>query len=87
MARRTHKKTQRRRRMRGGSWLDPRTWFTSSTAPPAQIADAVAPVVDSTVGTPAEQAKVLDVTAAPPSAAAGDVAGGRRKRRHTRRRR
>jgi hypothetical protein len=86
MARRTQKKTQRRRRMRGGAWYNPFSWFTPATAPPAQIADAAAPIVDSTVGTPAEQAKALDVAPAPPSAAAGDFGGGKRKRRHTRRR-
>lgn len=85
MARRTQKKTQRRRRMRGGSWFDPRTWFTSSTAPPAQVAQAAAPLVDSTVGTPAEQAKALDVAPAPPSSDVGMVQGGKRKRKTRRR--
>ena len=87
---RHHKKTKKhsRRRMRGGGeWLKPWTWGTP-------VASAVAPVVDATIGTPAEQAKVVGLPppSAPsstPDALTGQApVGGRRrtrKRRHTRR--
>ena len=84
------KKHSRRRRMRGGAWFDPRTWFTSppAEAPPAQMAEMAKPVVDA-VATPEKQAEILGMPAGAPDAAPvpPPSAGGRRRRRTRKHRR
>jgi hypothetical protein len=88
-----HKKTKkiRRRRSRGGSWMRP-DWLFGPEKPvmPGELpetvaAKAAAPVVNSTVGTPSQQAAAIGVTPAPPSASAGLLGAGRRRRSRGRR--
>ena len=95
MTRRSHKKTHRRRGMRGGAWWNPFSW--GRPAPTGNpVTDATAslgkPVVSETVGTPSEQAKLLGTPApgAPgaPDALTGVPTGGRRRtRKHRKSRR
>jgi hypothetical protein len=75
---RHHKKTKkhsRRRRMRGGTFPFTR-WDGSPWSAPAAVAANAAPVVDNTIGTPAQQADALGVTPGAPSDPAGAVAPG-----------
>ena len=88
--RRSRKHTKRHRR--GGSWLDPRTWF-QSTAPilpepvakaPLQAAVAVEKTVNDVGLGPAKQAEILGTS---PSADAVLGKGGKRRRTRKYRRR
>jgi hypothetical protein len=99
-----HKKTRKtRRRMRGGvfpftrwdgsPWSGPAPVQTLEL-PPAQMAQAAAPVVNSTVGSPSDQAAMVGAPAGSasilgPTASTAAAMGGRRRsrRRKTRRRR
>jgi hypothetical protein len=93
---RHHKKTKkhsRRRRMRGGMFPFTR-WDGSPWSAPEAVAAEAAPVVDNTIGTPAQQADALGVAPGAPSAPAGmapgatSLGGRRRKtRKHRKTRR
>jgi hypothetical protein len=95
------KKHSRRRRHRGGFWsINPMNWGKPAPVaaqtlelPPAKMAQAAAPVVDSTVGTPSQQAAAVGAPAGSasilgPTASTAAAMGGRRRtrRRKTRRR-
>lgn len=99
-----HKKSKKHsRRRRGGSlfrpeWLfgkDPNAPAPVQTLelPPAKMAEAAAPVVNSTMGSPADQAAMVGAPAGSasilgPTASTAAAMGGRRRtrRRKTRRR-
>jgi len=101
-----HKKSKKtRRRMRGGTFpftrWDGSPWSSAAPVaaqtlelPPAKMAQAAAPIVDSTVGTPSQQAAMVGAPAGSasilgPTASTAVATGGRRRtrRRKTRRRR
>lgn len=103
-----HKKTKRhsrRRRHRGGGWLP--EWLVGKSTPaplpgqtlelppvgvPEAAANAAAPIVNSTVGTPPQQAAAVGTPPGSanilgPTASTGTALGGRRRRRTRKHRR
>jgi len=98
-----HKKTtrhSRRRRHRGGFWsINPMNWGKPAPVPgqtlelpPAKMAQAAAPVVNSTVGSPSDQAAVVgtppgSASILGPTASTAAAMGGRRRTRRRKSRR
>jgi len=83
---RKNKKVNRSKKMRGGVWYDPRSWFgnstTTSAGPPAATepaAEPVSPAVPSTTSSAAPSTTSSAASSAVPPAPSGP--GGKLKKR------